>query len=331
MTAGDRMKAAVQHRYGPPDEVFAVEEIAPPVPKADDVLVRVRAAGVNWSDKALAIGQPYVMRLGYGLRRPRKGIRGTDIAGVVEGVGSEVTQFRAGDEVIGWCMSAFAEYVAVKQDQLVVKPERLTFEQAAALPMAGCVAIQALRDVAKTKPGDKVLVNGASGGIGSFVVQIARSLGADVTGVCSTPNLEFVRSLGAKRVIDYTSHDFIDDDDRYDLIFDIADNQTLRDRRRALTRKGTLIPNSGEGGPLTGSIGRILKAWIVSPFVSQRLRPFLSMTKRDDLLALCALIEAGDLTPVVGKTYPLGDVGAAIDQAGSGHARGRTVVSLTDT
>lgn len=329
------MDAAVQHRYGAPTEVVRLEERAVPEPKPDQVLVRVRAAGVNWADKSLATGTPYVMRLGYGLRRPRIEIRGTDVAGVVERVGSAVTALRPGDEVFGWCTGAFAEHVVVKADHLVGKPAQLTFEQAAAIPMAGCVAIQVLRDVAKIKPGDKVLVNGASGGIGSFVVQIARSYGADVTGVCSTANLAFVRELGANRVIDYTAHDFTADDfssdaDRYDLIFDIADNKSLRQRRRALTRNGTLIPNSGEGGPWVGSIGRIFKAWFVSPFVSQKLRPFLSVAKRDDLLALCALIDSGALNPKVETTYPLSETGAAIRHAGSGHARGKIVVSIPD-
>lgn len=323
-----RARAAVQHRYGAPEAVVAIEEITEPVPKPAEVVVRVRAAGVNWADRSMTVGKPYIARLGYGLRRPRNRIRGTDFAGIVDSVGSAVTRLRPGDDVLGWGTSAFAELVVVGEGHLVAKPEQLSFEAAAALPMAGCVALQALRDIAETKPGDTVLVNGASGGIGSFMVQIAASMGAEVTGVCSTPNLDLVRSLGADHVIDYTALDFTEGSDRYDLIFDIADDHSLRKRRRVLTRNGTLIPNSGEGGAWFGSIGRILTAWIVSPFVSQKLRPFLSMTKRDDLVELCALVESGQLTPIVGTTYPLSETGAAIAHAGSGHARGKVVVSL---
>ena len=242
--------------------------------------------------------------------------------------GKDVTQHGPGDEVFGWCTASFAEYVKVSEDQLIAKPAGITFEQAAGVPLAGCVALQALRDVAKVQAGDKVLVNGASGGIGSFTVQIAKSLGAEVTGVCSTANLELVRSLGADHVIDYTEEDFTKGTQRYDLILDMADKHSLADRRRVLTRKGTLIPNSGEGGPWAGSIGRILKAWIVSPFVSQKLRPFLSLAKREDLLVLKELIEAGKVTPVVGATYPLSETGPAIRDAGSGHARGKVIVTV---
>ena len=320
----------MQHRYGLVEEVFAVEDVAVPSLKDGEVLLRVRAAGVNWADQSMATGKPYIMRIGYGLRRPRNGIRGTDVAGTVEKVAPAVTRLGPGDEVFGWCTSAFAEYVAVNQDQLVLKPEQLSFEQAAGVPMAGCVALQALRDIAKIEPGDKVLVNGASGGIGSFVVQIAKTLGAEVTGVCSTPNLEFVRSLGADHVIDYTSRDFTEGHDRYALIFDIADDHTLNQRRQVLTSHGTLIPNSGDGGPWIGSVGRVFKAWIISPFVSQKLRPFLSLAKRDDLMALCDLIEAGSLKPIVGNTYPLHEAGAAISHAGSGHARGKVIIAMGD-
>jgi NADPH:quinone reductase-like Zn-dependent oxidoreductase len=194
--------------------------------------------------------------------------------------------------------------------------------------MAGCVALQAVRDIANVQPGNKVLVNGASGGIGSFVVQIAKVLGAEVTGVCSTPNMDLVRSIGADHVIDYTAEDFTVGAIRYDLIFDIADTKPLADRRRVLSRKGTLIPNSGEGGPWFGSVGRIFKAWIVSPFVSQKLRPFLSIAKREDLLNLKELIEARQIVPIVGRTFSLSDAGEAIREAGSGHARGKVVVTV---
>ncbi len=322
------MKAAVHNEYGAADEVCAIEDVAAPHLRDGEVLVRVHAAGANWADWSMTSGMPYIMRLGYGLRAPRKRVRGTDVAGTVEEVGDDVTGLRVGDEVFGWCTGAFAEYAAVPADHLVPKPAGISFEQAAGVPMAGCVALQALRDVAEVMPGDKVLVNGASGGIGSFTVQIAKSLGAEVTGVCSTPNLDFVRSLGADHVIDYTQEDFAEGAERYDAIVDIADTHSLAERRRVLSHKGTLIPNSGVGGPWIGSVGRIFKAWIASPFVSQKLRPFLSVAKRDDLLTLTDLIAAGKVTPMVGKTYALSDAGAAIREAGSGHARGKVIVTV---
>ncbi|HSF84188.1 MAG TPA: NAD(P)-dependent alcohol dehydrogenase [Acidimicrobiia bacterium] len=322
------MKAAVQHSYGAPEEAVAIEDVPLPDLGDDEVLLKVRAAGVNWADWSMTRGMPYLMRAGYGLRKPRSRIRGTDVAGAVEIVGATVEQFAPGDEVFGWCTSAFAEHVAVKADQLISKPAALTFEEAAGIPMAGCVALQAMRDVAKVNRGDTVLVNGASGGIGSFAVQVAKSLGAEVTGVCSAPNLEMVRSLGADYVIDYGTDDYTRLGKRYDVILDIADNRTIAERRKVLTRNGTLIPNSGEGGPFFGSVGRIIKAWLVTPFVSQRLRAFLSLAKREDLLVLRDLIEAGELEPVVGASYPLADTGAAIRHAGSGHARGKVIVTI---
>ena len=322
------MLAAVQHEYGEPSAVFAVENV--PVPKIadDEVLVRVHAAGVNWADHSMTIGEPRVMRLGYGLTKPRKDVRGTDVAGVVAEVGSAVSDLAPGDEVLGWCTEAFAQFAAVKQDQLVSKPEMLSFEEAACVPLAGCVALQAVRDIAGVQPGDHVLVVGASGGIGSFTVQIAKAYGAHVTGVCSTTNLEFVSSLGAERVIDYTKQDFTLGDARYDMILDMADKHTLNERRRVLNEHGTLIPNSGAGGRLDGSLPRIFKAWAVTPFVSQRLRPFLSMAKREDLIELIGLIESEAVRPIVGKSYPLSQTGAAIAEAGSGHARAKVVISV---
>lgn len=322
------MKAMVQHRYGPPEQVLRFEDVDVPAVPDDEVLVRVKAAGVNWADWSMTMGMPYVMRLGYGMRGPRRGIRGTDVAGVVEAVGAAVTLQRPGDDVFGWCTNAFAEYVVVPEANLVAKPVGVTFEQAAGVPLAGMVALQALRDVANVQAGDRVLVNGASGGIGSFAVQIAKTFGADVTGVCSTPNLEFVSSLGADRVIDYTKEDFTEQSERYDAILDMADNRSLSERRRVLAPGGTLMPNSGVGGPWFGSLGRIAKARMLSPFVGHRLRPFLSLAKRDDLLTLVELIEAGTVKPVAELTYSLGDSGAAIAHAGSGHARGKIVITV---
>jgi NADPH:quinone reductase-like Zn-dependent oxidoreductase len=321
------MKAVVQDRYGS-FEVMELEEVAPPPIGAGDVLVRVRAVGVNWADWSGMTGRPYLMRLGYGLRRPRKGIRGTDVAGVVESVGDEVARFRPGDAVFGWCTAALAEYVAAPEHHFVRMPENITFEQAAAVPMAGIVALQALRDVGRVKPGDKVLVNGASGGIGTFTVQIAKSMGAEVTGVCSTPNTDLVRSIGADHVIDYTREDFTKGGETYDFILDMADDHTLAERRRVLTRGGTLVPNSGRGGPWLGSVGRILKARMLSPFVSQRYRPFLSLSKQEDLAVLRDMIESGEITPVLDHVYSLAEAGEAIGHVGEGHAHGKTVVSL---
>lgn len=321
-----RMRAAVHHAYGPPDDVVAVEEVDVPLPDADEVLVRVRAAGVNWADRSMTTGEPLVMRLGYGLRAPRRGIRGMDVAGVVEQVGAGVSSLRPGDAVFGWGTATFAELATIPAEQLVPMPEGASFEEMAGLPVAGTVALQALRDIADVQPGDQVLVNGASGGIGSSTVQIAKHMGAVVTGVCSTANLDLVRTLGAAHVIDYTADDFTTGDARYDLILDMADRHTLGERRRALTERGTLIPNSGEGGRWVGSLGRILQARLVSPFVGQKLRPFISLSKRDDLVMLAELVRTGALRTIVGRTYELDDAGAAIAVAGSGHCRGKVVV-----
>ncbi len=321
------MKAAVQHAYGEPEQVVAVEDVPDPAVGDGDVLVRVKAAGVNWADRSMTVGAPYVMRLGYGLRGPRRRVRGSDVAGTVERTGRNVRDFTPGDDVYGWGVSTFAEYAAVPAGQLVPKPESISFEQAGGIAMAGCVALQAWRDVATIGDGDRVLVVGASGGIGTFAVQIARALGAHVTGVCSTSNLELVRSLGADRVIDYTVEDFTRGGERYDVILDMADTHSLDERRRVLADDGTLIPNSGEGGRWFGSVGRILRARAISPFVGQRLRPFLSLAKRDDLFELNRMIAGGELAPVVGSTYPLAEAGAAIQRAGSGHARGKVVVT----
>jgi NADPH:quinone reductase-like Zn-dependent oxidoreductase len=321
------MKAMIHDVYGSP-EVLAPREVDEPRPRDNEVLIAIRAAGVNWADWSMISGMPYLMRLGYGLRRPRSGARGTDVAGVVKAVGTGVTAFQPGSEVLGWCKGAFAEYVCTRENNLVTKPPGLSFEDAAAIPMAGMVALQAIRDIGEVKPGHKVLVNGASGGIGSFAVQIAKSFGATVTGVCSTENLEMVRSIGADNVIDYTVDDFTTGDERYDLILDIADRHSIADRRRVLTPGGTLIPNSGRGGPWFGSVGRIIGARIMSPFVKQRLRPFLSMGKKQDLEYLMELVNAGVVTPVVGRIYSLIEAADAISYVGEGHASGKTVVTI---
>lgn len=323
------MKAMVHHEYGSP-EVLRLEEVEKPIPTDSEVRIEVRAAGVNWADFSVLTGMPYMVRLGFGILRPRAGIRGTDVAGVVEAVGPAVTRFEVGDEVFGWCKAAFAEYTCTAEANLVAKPSGISFEQAAGVPMAGIVALQALRDIGRVDRGEKVLINGASGGIGSYAVQIAKTLGAEVTGVCSTPNIDFVSSLGADRVIDYTSEDFTDGDVLYDFILDIADNQSLSARRRALAPRGTLVPNSGEGGRLVGSLWRIIGARARSLFTTQDLHPFLSVYKHDDLAALAEMIEAGDVVPFVGRTFNLAEAADALEYVGRRHGRGKTVVTVSE-
>jgi NADPH:quinone reductase-like Zn-dependent oxidoreductase len=271
------MKAIVQEKYGS-REALKLMEIDKPVVNDDAVLVGVHAAGVNWADWAMMRGVPYLFRTMFGgLRRPKPAIRGTDVAGTVEAVGKNVRQWHPGDEVFGWCEGAFAEYVCAGEDHFAPKPRSLTFEQAAAVPMAGCAALQALRETGKVRPGQHVLINGASGGIGTFSVQIAKSFGADVTGVCSTRNVDMVRSLGADHVIDYTQEDFTRSEQRLDVIFDIAGNHSLSDCRRALTPTGTLISSSGEPSRWIGPMARILWARGLSLFVRQRLPLFVAM------------------------------------------------------
>jgi NADPH:quinone reductase-like Zn-dependent oxidoreductase len=321
------MKAMVHTRYGTP-EVMELQDVPEPTPSSDEVLLEVRAAGVNWADFSMVRGMPYLMRLGYGLRRPRSGLRGSDVAGVVSAVGDNVTEFSIGDDVFGWCKGAFAEYACAKESNLTRKPADLTFEEAAATPMAGMVALQALRDMADLKPGQKVLINGASGGIGSFAVQIAKAMGAEVTGVCSTQNTDMVQDLGADHVIDYTTTDFTKGDKKYDVILDIADRHSIAERRRVMTEGGTLIPNSGRGGPWFGSVGRIIGARLLSPFVSQRLKPFLSLGKKADLETLVWMIEAGQVSPVVGRTFSLSEAAAAVAYVGDGHVSGKAVIVL---
>lgn len=321
------MKAIVQDRYGPPTRVLRLAEVDRPTAGDGQVVVRVSAAAVNWADWALTLGLPYMLRLPYGLRAPRERIRGTDVAGVVEEVGPGVVDMAPGDPVFGWCTGAFAEYVATAADHVVPTPEGASFEQAAATPMAGLVALQAMRDIAHVQPGDRVLVNGASGGIGTFTVQVAKALGAEVTGVCRTDSVDRVRAIGADQVIDYTRQDFTELGQRWDVILDIPDDKSLSARRRVLTRNGTLIPNSGAGNRWIASAGRIAAARLVSPFVSQTLRPFLSTYDRDDLLVLREMIERGDLTPVIDRTHALADTPAALDHMGQGHARGKIVIT----
>jgi NADPH:quinone reductase-like Zn-dependent oxidoreductase len=325
------MKAIVQDEYGSPD-VLELRDIDKPEVGDDEVLVRVHAAGVNPGDWAITSGLPYIARPVYGLRKPKNAVRGTDVAGTVEAVGAGVRRFRAGEEVFGWCGGlggAFAEYASVSEDALAPKPANLSFEEAAAVPMAGMVALQALRDRGNVRAGHKVLINGASGGIGTFAVQIAKALGAEVTGVCSTRNVEMVRSIGADHVIDYTREDFTHKDQRYDFILDNVANHTLSDLRGALTRTGTLVPNGGGfDNHWFASGGRVIGAHVLNRFVSQSLRPFIVSPKLEDLVVLGELIEAGEVTPVIDRAYPLSETPEAIDHVGGGHARGKVAVTV---
>jgi NADPH:quinone reductase-like Zn-dependent oxidoreductase len=325
------MKAIVQEAYGSPD-VLEFRDIDKPAIGANDVLVRVRAAGVNPADWAIVGGLPYIARPLYGMGKPKNPVRGTDVAGEVEAVGASVTRFRPGDEVFGWSGhlgGAFAEYASVSEDALVTKPAKLTFEQAAAVPMAGTVALLAVRDHGKVQAGQKVLINGASGGIGSFAVQIAKSLGAEVTGVCSTRNMDLVRSIGADHVIDYTKVDFTRTGQRYDFILDNVANRSLSDLRRALTPKGTLVPNGGGfDHRWMASGGRLIRAKVSFAFVSQSVRTFIASSKQQNLLVLKELIEAGKIRPVIDRTYALSETPQAIGYVGQGHARGKVVITV---
>jgi NADPH:quinone reductase-like Zn-dependent oxidoreductase len=323
------MKAVVQARYGRPEDVLAVGDLPDPRPGPGEVLVRVSTAGVNWADCALTRGVPYMLRAGYGLREPRNPVRGTDVAGTVEAVGDGVTDVRKGDEVFGSCAGAFAELAVAREQDVVGKPTTISFEEAAGATMAGLVALQALRDVGHVSPGQRVLVNGASGGIGTFAVQIAKALGAEVTGVCSRPHVGLVASIGADHVIDYTREDFTRSSTRtYDVILDMVDDRSLAERRRAMTPHGTLIPNSGAGNRWIGSLGRIVWARMASLVVRQSFRPFLSTQKRADLLALRQLLDDGVVRPIVGETHPLDEAPRAVTVAGGGHATGKTVISV---
>jgi NADPH:quinone reductase-like Zn-dependent oxidoreductase len=321
------MKAIVYERYGSFDNL-EMREIAKPVIEADEVLVSMRAAGLHVGDCFAVRGSPFVMRLAIGLLKPKHGIPGFDGAGEVEAVGATVRNFRPGDAVFGQCDRACAEYAAVNQDKLAQKPANLTFEQAAALPTSALAALHALRDVGKVRLGQEVLINGASGGVGTFAVQIAKSFGAKVTGVCSTRNVEMVRSLGADHVIDYTTEDFTRGSRRYDIIFDNVENRSLSDCRRALTPSGTLILNSGTGAEGIDMLVRLLKPIVLSPFVHQNLRRYLSVAQDKDLVILKELVGSGRLTPVIDRTHPLHETADALRYIEAGHARGKVVITV---
>jgi NADPH:quinone reductase-like Zn-dependent oxidoreductase len=322
------MLAIVQDNYGS-GEALELRQVERPAIGDHEVLVRVRAAGVNPADWAVMSGLPYIARPVYGLRRPKISVRGTDVAGHVVAVGSAVTRFKPGDEVFGASTGSYAEYAAASDDELALKPANLTFEQAATVPMAGLVALQAIRDHGKVRAGQTVLVNGASGGIGTFAIQIAKALGAEVTAVASTRNLELIRSIGADHVVDYTKDDFTGSGKRYDVILDNVSNHSLSRLRRTLTPTGVLIPNGGNfGNRWFASAGRLMRATVLFRFGAQRLGRFLVSTSHDDLVALKDLIESGKVTPVLSGTYPLSNAGRAIDHVGAGHVQGKVAITV---
>jgi NADPH:quinone reductase-like Zn-dependent oxidoreductase len=321
------MKAALYTRYGPPD-VVQVTEVDKPFPKDDEVLIKVRAASVNPLDWHYMRGSPRFLRVMAGLRKPKVPRLGVDVAGRAEAVGRNVTQFRPGDEVFGSCRGAFAEYACTSESALVAKPASVTFEQAAAVPVAAYTALQGFRDKGRIRPGQKVLINGASGGVGTLAVQIAKSFGADVTGVCSTRNVDLVRSLGADRVIDYTQQDVTLSGECYDLIFDLAGNRSLSAFRRVLVPKGIYIGAGGSGGTLMGLLAHWMKELALSRFGSRKFVTLLAKRSKTDLTVVRELMEAGKVIPVIDRRYRLSEVSEAISYLEEGHARGKVVITL---
>lgn len=324
------MKAIVQDRYGSAD-VLELRDVDKPLVKAGEVLVRVHAAGVDPGVWHLMTGMPYLIRvMGYGLRAPKYRVRGRALAGRVEAVDERVTQFRPGDEVFGTCEGSFADYASARADRLAPKPANLTFEQAATVPISAQTALQALRDTARVRPGQTVLIVGAAGGVGSFAVQLAKAFGAHVTGVSSTTKADLVRSIGADDVIDYTRDDFAAGTRRYDVILDNAGNRPLSQLRRALAPRGTLVIIGGEGGgPWIGLLKRIFQTLLLAPFVrGHKLRALTATERQADLQFLTELIEAGKVTPVIDRTYSLRDAPEAIRYLAQGHARGKVVIAV---
>jgi NADPH:quinone reductase-like Zn-dependent oxidoreductase len=319
------MRAVIQRRYGSPD-ALTVEEVEVPVVGGDSVLVRVGAAAVNPGDLYGVLGRPYMVRLTAGPLAPKSPVIGQAFAGTVEAVGENVSRLKPDDEVYGETTSgAYAEYISVDEQVLARKPGNTTFEQAAAVPLSGVTALQGLRDKGRVAPGNRVLINGASGGVGTFAVQIARSMGAEVTAVCGPANLEMVLALGADHVVDYTREDFTRSEQAYDVIFDLVGNRSLAECRRALNANGTLVLSSGPPSP---TIRRILAALMLSPFVRRRMVPLLQVPNREDLDQLRDLIEAGSVTPVLDRIYPLSEAPQALRYLQDGHAKGRTVITM---
>jgi NADPH:quinone reductase-like Zn-dependent oxidoreductase len=323
------MKAIVQSKYGSPTEVLELKEVDKPAVNEDEVLVAVQAAGVHIGDWLVTSGLPYLIRLmGFGLLKPKNSATGTEVAGRVEAVGKKVTQFQPGDEVFGWCKGAFAEYASVSEEALALKPANVSFEQASAALISAFTALQALRDKGDIQSGQRVLIIGASGGVGTFAVQMAKSYGAEVTGVCSTRNVDLVRSIGADHVIDYTQEGITQSGQRYDLIVDTAGNRSLSEIRRTLTPKGTYVIVGGSGGRWLMGSGRSARAALLSRFVSQQLRAFVASSNKEDLAVLKEMIESGKLTPVIDRTFPLNETSEAIDYVGERHTQGKTVITV---
>jgi NADPH:quinone reductase-like Zn-dependent oxidoreductase len=321
------MKAIVQDSYGTPD-VLELRDVEQPEPGERQVLLRVRAAGVNIADWFISTGTPYVLRLaGFGLRTPKRTTPGTDVAGEVVAVGAGVTRFKAGDAVFGEGRATFAEYACADEDNLTAKPSGATFEEAAGLPLAGLTALQILRDGARLTTGQRLLINGSSGGIGTYAVQIAKSMGAEVTAVCGPHNVDLVRELGADHVVDYSREDFTRTSERYDAILDHVMNHPFAALLGLLTPRGVLMPNSGNGGKWMGGGRHRIKAELVKPFTRRRIAPVLARTTRADLEELARMVESGQLRTVVGRTWPLSDAGSAIQHVADGHARGKVVVT----
>jgi len=325
---GYSVKAIIRDAYGSVD-VLRLADIDQSVAGDADVLVRVHAAGVDQGVWHLMTGTPYVMRLaGFGIRAPKNPLLGYDVAGRVEAVGAQVTEFQTGQEVFGTCRGSFAEYAVARPDRLLSKPDNVSFEQAAAVPISGYAALQAVRQHGGVRPGQRVLIIGAGGGVGTLAVQIAKAEGAEVTGVCSASKTELVRSVGADHVIDYSREDFADGRNRYDVILDIAGNRSLSELRRALTPRGTLVIVGGEDAGNWLGVRRQLRAAALSPFVRQKLGFFISKERRQDLEELRRLLEAGTIRPVVDRTFPLEEVPAAIRYLRDGHARGKVVITI---
>ncbi|TFC33925.1 NAD(P)-dependent alcohol dehydrogenase [Cryobacterium sp. TMT2-14] len=324
------MKAIIQRAYGGP-ETLEYTDVPMPVPRADEVLIRVHAASVNAADWLLMHGEPYLVRLAFGLRAPRIAVRGRDAAGVVVAVGSAVRRVAVNDEVYAEVNAgSFAEFTVATEKVVARKPATLTFEQAATVPIAATTALQGLRDAANLQPRDRILVNGASGGVGSFAVQLAKAFGAEVTAVCSTRNAELARGLGADHVIDYTSEDFTAQGRQYEVIFDLIGNRSLSDCRRALTPRGTLVLSSAAGGRLFGPIGRILAASALGVFSRQSLRPLVASASATDLDVIRELIDSDKVAPQIETTYPLSRTADALHHFGEEHTRGKIAISIWD-
>jgi NADPH:quinone reductase-like Zn-dependent oxidoreductase len=324
------MKAIVQDKYGSAD-VLELRDVEKPHPGDDEVLIRVHAAGVDPGVWHLMTGLPYMVRvMGFGLRKPKIRVRGTDAAGTVEAAGKNVTQLKQGDQVYGTCDGSFAEYACAKAERFAPKPANLSFEQAAVVPVSGMTALNGLRNAGKLQPGQKVLIIGAAGGVGTYAVQLAKAFGAVVTGVCSTSKADLVRDIGAEEVIDYTREDFTDGMRQFDLILDTAGRRPLSHLRRALTPQGTLVIIGGEGGDRwLGGFQRQIFAPVRSLFTEQKLMGLISKERQQDLLSLKDLIEAGELTPVIDRTYPLSEAPQAIGFLEQGHARGKVVLTVS--